>query len=457
MLHPVDDKAKVRGEATTRSDTGETALAGVLAARLAAYAIAAAAVLLLGTGWPEDVASIAITFLGLGAVIDLLHLAVMQTRFRGAVVSNGFALAHVAVIGLMLASAGGLGESDGAGLAEIVAGPAPVLFFAAVVFAIGSAIPLQPLLVAIAGAACWLSLAGVGLMLSGAAPSAAALLLGQESDSPAIRALWTSALGSVLLVSTGVAGRLAVRLFNERAAGADIVQRRRDLLGQYLPPDAAHRLAAMDRLFDEVADYDCAVLLVDISHFQRKMETASLTESGGLIQEFHDLVSQVVFKNGGMLRQMEGDSLYAVFGLFEEDERGSVERAFLCAQTMSEAARLWRSDRIDRGKLPAEIFMGIDYGRCVVIPNLDPDRPDFSMIGAPFSAARRMERVARLVASDVAITGHAVQHLKENGAGGMTAMMDHRGPQKVDDRRGVVEVQTWSLPLSGNVNMDYVA
>lgn len=442
-----------------------------LQVRLIIYAVAAPAVLLIGGDWPGGLAGYIVFFLALSTIFDLLNLVGLSIRLGVRRVSFAFSILHVGVVGAALASIGWLagtgsvavaGEVSGPpGLLVMAGSPAPILFFSAVIFSLAGGISVLPVVIASLGAVFWLALCFTGLTLSGLHPLSVVStggfdLGGSFAAGLPARALIFSTLGSVLLIGAGFALRQALLQAIHQADQVDIRRRRRDLLSQFLSPHQAGRLAELDTVFDQVTEHDCAVLLVDISHFQRKMETAALGEAGQLIQEFHELVSQVVFKNGGLLRQMEGDSLYAVFGLLEE-ERSSVERAFLCAQTMAEAARMWRSERIDRGKSPAEIYMGIDFGRCVIVPNASPDRPEFSMVGAPFSASRRMERVARLVASDMAMTGHAVQQLKEGGAAALCSMMDHRGPQKVDDRRGVVEVRTWSLPLSGQADMENVA
>jgi len=385
----------------------------------------------------------------MSAVLDLTHLALVHTRIGHAARSMFFAVAHVLLIGVTLIVVGSIGKDQFA-FADLVSSLAPLLFFAALAFSLPVGPPFLPMITALAGSLTWLALALLALY---AQPTLADRPTGLIETLPALS---ITLMGCGVLLVCGYIGWQSLATAHRITASIDTQRRRLDLLSHYAPPEMASKLAELDGLLDQVSEFDCAILLVDISHFQRKMEVASIVESGKLIQEFHELVGEVVFKNGGVLRHMEGDSLYAVFGLLP-NERGSVAQAVLCSQTLAEAAKLWRSERIERGRTPADIFMGIDFGRCVIVPNAHPDRPDFSIIGSPFSAARRMERVARLVAADLAITGHAVHQLEEEGAGELSLMLDHRGPQKVDDRRGVVEVRTWSLPLSSLSPVENVA
>ncbi|MEM1398817.1 MAG: adenylate/guanylate cyclase domain-containing protein [Pseudomonadota bacterium] len=415
--------------------------------RIVLCAIFAGAAMATSIGVTPAMTATIVFLLGVIAVLDLIQLSFAAAGVAHPLRATIFSILHVAVIGLALVI---VSNSDIGMLSQLLGMPAAVLFLTAVAFSLPFGIASLPLSTALASAGIWISLAFI-VFLSGGMP--------QPLGPPAISGELTGPFlffAVSLLLASGFVGRLALSRAWFEADQIGLRRRRHDLLSHYVPSDMAWRLSELDRVFDDVSECDCAVLLVDISHFQRKMETAALVESGKLVQEFHELVGEVVFKNGGLLRHMEGDSLYAVFGLLEPDDN-CVEPAVLCAQTMAEAARLWRSERIERGKSPADIYMGIDFGRCVIIPNSQPDRPDFSIVGAPFSAARRMERVARLVAADMAITGHAVGKLKEEGAGLLCSMMEHRGPQKVDDRRGVVDVQTWNMPLRSTVPVDNVA
>lgn len=420
-----------------------------LQTRIALVIVAAPAVLLFGENWIASLNAYVAFFLGMSAVSDLAQLALVYTRVSRSVRAVFFAIAHVCLIALAMLVIGSIG-GDQISFAQLVTGPAPLLFFAALAFSLPMGLPVLPMITALAASITWMALAVLAQFTE---PS----FLGRpETLVDVIPGLSAPLIGCVLLLVCGFVAWHALARAYGVAQDVDVQRRRLDLLSHYAPPEMASQLAELDGVLDQVSEFDCAILLVDISHFQRKMEVASIVESGKLIQEFHELVGEVVFKNGGVLRHMEGDSLYAVFGLLPH-ERGSVAQAVLCSQTLAEAAKLWRSERIERGRTPADIFMGIDFGRCVIVPNAHPDRPDFSIIGSPFSAARRMERVARLVAADLAITGHAVHQLEEEGAGELSLMLDHRGPQKVDDRRGVVEVRTWSLPLSSQRPVENVA
>ncbi|MEO1249418.1 MAG: adenylate/guanylate cyclase domain-containing protein [Pseudomonadota bacterium] len=449
MDQPEKSQIEARRQQLEPTDFAVNGAELALQTRLAAVILAAPAVLLFGEHWPAALNAYVAFFLGMSAVLDLAHLAFVHTRVNPVPRSVFFSIAHVCLIAFAMLVIGGVAD-DHFGLDSLVWGPAPLLFFAGVAFSLPIGPAVLPLITAVSGGVAWVGLAFVAQLTQAPLDTGSMSLVDRFWD--LANPIWGSCL---LLICGFVAWRAMARARSE-AEDVGVQRRRLDLLSHYVPPDLAWQLNSMEGVFDQVTEFECAILLVDISHFQRKMEVASIIESGKLIQEFHELVGEVVFKNGGVLRHMEGDSLYAVFGLLPS-ERCCVAQAVLCAQTMAEAAKLWRSERIERGRTPADIYMGIDFGRCVIVPNAHPDRPDFSIIGSPFSAARRMERVARLVAADLAITGHAVHQLEEEGAGELSLMLDHRGPQKVDDRRGVVEVRTWSLPLSNASPVENVA
>ena len=107
---------------------------------------------------------------------------------------------------------------------------------------------------------------------------------------------------------------------------------------------------------------DASALFCDIRSFTTIVEAREPTETIELLNDYYTLMMDAIGGEGGMVNQMVGDGLMAIFGapLPQEDHR---LRAVLAARQMVELIRLFNEGQAAQDKLQIQIGVGIASGR----------------------------------------------------------------------------------------------
>ena len=113
-----------------------------------------------------------------------------------------------------------------------------------------------------------------------------------------------------------------------------------------------------------------------------------------LVNEYLEVQSEIISKNGGSIDKFIGDEVMALWGLAGQDRK---EMAYLAVKTgvevQASVARL-NADRLDRGEDPFEISIGINSGE-VVSGNMGSSvKMDYTVLGANVNLAARLGLVA---------------------------------------------------------------
>jgi class 3 adenylate cyclase len=100
----------------------------------------------------------------------------------------------------------------------------------------------------------------------------------------------------------------------------------------------------------------------DIRSFTTIVEAREPAETIELLNDYYTLMMDAIGGEGGIVNQMVGDGLMAIFGapLPREDHR---QRAVLAARQMVDLIRLFNEERAARDKLQIQIGVGIASGR----------------------------------------------------------------------------------------------
>ncbi|HNE03638.1 MAG TPA: response regulator, partial [Anaerolineales bacterium] len=107
-----------------------------------------------------------------------------------------------------------------------------------------------------------------------------------------------------------------------------------------------------------------SVLVADIRSFTSIAESQDPSDSIELLNQYFSMMFDAVTHNGGIINQIVGDGLLAVFGapIFYEDHR---ERAVKAALQMLEQLKLFNEQQLAANKTAIRIGIGIASGRMV--------------------------------------------------------------------------------------------
>lgn len=137
-----------------------------------------------------------------------------------------------------------------------------------------------------------------------------------------------------------------------------------------------------------------SVLVADIRSFTSIAESQNPSDSIELLNQYFSMMFDAVTHNGGIINQIVGDGLLAVFGapIFYEDHR---ERAVKAALQMLEQLKLFNEQQLAANKTAIRIGIGIASGRMVAGYTGTHNRAIYTCIGDTVNLADRIEEYTK--------------------------------------------------------------
>jgi len=175
------------------------------------------------------------------------------------------------------------------------------------------------------------------------------------------------------------------------------------------------------------------VMFSDIRGFTSMVEQQSPEETIELLNTYYILMFDAINSHGGVVNQMVGDGLMAIFGapLALADPCGCAVRAAL---EMSESVALFNADRQAEGKPPLKVGIGIATGDVVAGYTGTQQRATYTCIGDTVNLAARLEAYTKEAQRMILIDGAthaALSPQVRTGALGPVQLKGMAGPVDV--------------------------
>ena len=182
-------------------------------------------------------------------------------------------------------------------------------------------------------------------------------------------------------------------LLNARI-GASLEKKRlrdqqRELIGKFATKEVAEDLLTSG--FALGGRYvDASAMFCDIRSFTTISESREPAETIELLNDYYLLMMDAITGEGGIVNQMVGDGLMAIFGapVARDDHR---QAAVLAARQMIELIRLFDQEQAAQGKVEIQIGVGIASGRVVAGYTGTHDRATYTCVGDTVNVAARLE------------------------------------------------------------------
>jgi adenylate cyclase len=135
---------------------------------------------------------------------------------------------------------------------------------------------------------------------------------------------------------------------------------------------------------------DASAMFCDIRSFTTIAEAREPAETIELLNDYYTLMMDAISGEGGIVNQIVGDGLMAIFGapLPREDHR---RRAVLAARQMVEMIRLFNEEQAGGDRLQIEIGIGIASGLVVAGYTGTIHRATYTCVGDTVNIAARLE------------------------------------------------------------------
>ena len=157
-------------------------------------------------------------------------------------------------------------------------------------------------------------------------------------------------------------------------------------------------------------EQEATILFSDIRGFTSMSETMPPNEVVETLNDYFNLMIEIIFKYNGTLDKIIGDALMVIYGAPISTEKDT-ENAVLTAIEMQERLIEFNQQRIIHSKLPITIGIGINRGK-VISGNIGSrQQMNFTVIGDSVNLASRLCSAAK---SDEIIVSEAVWKLVKN-------------------------------------------
>lgn len=148
-----------------------------------------------------------------------------------------------------------------------------------------------------------------------------------------------------------------------------------------------------------------SVMFADIRSFTTLVETQSPEETIELLNSYYTLMFDAISGQGGVVNQMIGDGLMALFGapLPMPDTALAAVRA---AQDMMKLVKLFNVERVGAHKAPIAIGIGIATGEVVAGYTGTQQRATYTCIGDTVNLAARLEAQTKAAGRSILVDGN---------------------------------------------------
>jgi adenylate cyclase len=150
---------------------------------------------------------------------------------------------------------------------------------------------------------------------------------------------------------------------------------------------------------------DASAMFCDIRSFTTIVEAREPGETIELLNDYYTLMMDAIGGEGGIVNQMVGDGLMAIFGA-PLPRDGHRQRAVLAARQMVELIRLFNEEQAARDKMQIQIGIGIASGLVVAGYTGTHHRATYTCVGDTVNVAARLESHTKVVNRPILIDEH---------------------------------------------------
>jgi class 3 adenylate cyclase len=150
---------------------------------------------------------------------------------------------------------------------------------------------------------------------------------------------------------------------------------------------------------------DAAAMFCDIRSFTSIAESQGPAETIELLNDYYTLMMDAIGGEGGVVNQMVGDGLMAIFGAPNPTPDFRL-RAVRAAQQMVELVELFDQEQAALGKVPIRIGVGIASGRVIAGYTGTQQRATYTCVGDTVNLAARLEAHTKVVDRPILIDEH---------------------------------------------------
>ncbi len=199
-----------------------------------------------------------------------------------------------------------------------------------------------------------------------------------------------------LQIFTGIAAQAAIAIQNARLAkNIETETKTRAQFQRLLSPNLVEQLVSGNLKLEKGGELrEVTILISDIRGFTSMSEKKEPAEIVHMLNEYFEVMVEVLFKAQGTLDKYVGDEIMALFGA-PVDMPDAALHAVRCAIDMQKALREFNRTRLAENQEPIKIGIGINTGRVITGAIGSSRTLQYTAIGDPVNTASRLCSVAK--------------------------------------------------------------
>jgi adenylate cyclase len=199
-----------------------------------------------------------------------------------------------------------------------------------------------------------------------------------------------------LRIFTGIATQAAIAIQNARLAHKiEYEARTRAQFQRFFSPSMVQQVVEGKLKLDTVGEIRKAtILFADIRGFTAMTENADAHEIVALLNDYFEVMVEVLFEYDGTLDKYVGDEIMALFGV-PVDSPDSTVRAVECAVEMQNALTEFNRIRSAENQQPVHVGIGVNTGEVVYGAIGSSRTVQYTVIGDAVNTASRLCSVAK--------------------------------------------------------------
>lgn len=174
---------------------------------------------------------------------------------------------------------------------------------------------------------------------------------------------------------------------------------------------------------------EASVMFSDIRGFTAITESQSPAETIELLNTYYTLMFDAINGHGGIINQMVGDGLMAVFGAPSPQPEHCV-MAVMAALEMNNLVELFNMEQAAQDKVQIRIGVGISTGQVVAGYTGTQQRATYTCVGDTVNLAARLEAHTKVVGQPILIDSNTQECLPEEVMTQDLGLIQVKGKQK---------------------------
>lgn len=198
-----------------------------------------------------------------------------------------------------------------------------------------------------------------------------------------------------------------------RSVGAEKRQFVQGALAKYLPGDVANQLISdPDRLSLHGEKREIFAVFTDLEGFTKLSHAIEPEMVANLLNNYLDILSEVVLENGGTLDKYVGDAVVAFWGapISRPDD---AERAAKCALEMWQMGEAFRESAPEGVPPIGRTRVGLHFGDAIVGNFGGQDRIQYTALGDAMNTAARLESANKHLDTSVLVSESVVSQVSD--------------------------------------------